>query len=452
MTQASTPRRPTPVRPDARIGAILNPFQRFVAIETASGLVLLAAAFAALVWANSPWRGLHADLLATPLSITFGGFDITKPLLLWINDGLMAVFFFVVGLEIKREVIVGELTEPRKAALPIAAAIGGMLAPALVYSAINLGGPHLSGWGTPVATDIAFALGVLALLGRRVPASLKVFLTALAIVDDLGAILVIALFYTPTVEVAYLGYGLGFLVLLVILNRLGVRRPLPYALLGFALWLAFLKSGVHATIAGVLLAMTIPAHARIDASGFVARVRGLLDAFESRGCGTAVETSPGQKGVLLEIESAVENVETPLARLEHALLPWSSFVVLPLFALANAGVQLSGDLATVLRHPVTIGIALGLFLGNQTGITLVSWLAVRSGLARLPSGVTWRHVYGIACLAGMGFTLSLFIASLAFPSGELLEFAKVGILGGSIASGLLGIAVLWNSSATGPDS
>jgi Na+:H+ antiporter, NhaA family len=434
----------TPSRTPTRAAAVLlvRPFQRFFALSSASGILLLVAALAALVWANSPWSESYFRLWQTMGTAGLGPVVVTKPLLLWINDGLMAIFFFVVGLEIKREVLVGELAEPKKAALTVAAAIGGMAVPAVVYALINAGGPGAAGWGVPMATDIAFALGVLALLGSRVPLALKVFVTAVAIVDDLGAVLVIAVFYTEKLSTGMLGIGAAFLVAMILLNRSGVRRTWPYALLGAFLWLAFLKSGVHATIAGVLGAMAIPAQRKIDAPEFLRRAEGFLQEFREDVVGGRSEPSEDQRDALHALEQAAENVTTPLARLEHGLHPWVAFFIMPVFALANAGVAIGGGLLGTLGSPVTLGIVLGLFVGKQVGILAAAWMAVKSGIATLPAGVAWRQVWGVSLLCGIGFTMSLFIASLAFGDPALLDDAKVGILAGSLLSGVVGAVAL----------
>ena len=431
-------------RPGQRpIDTIIRPFQEFAHTAASGGVLLLAFTVVALIWANSPWSHSYHELWHTPVTAGFGGHVLSKPLELWINDGLMAIFFFVVGLEIKREILTGELSSPRQAALPIAAALGGMIVPALLYFAFNAGTPEVSGWGIPMATDIAFALGVLALVGKGVPDALKIFLTALAIVDDLGAVLVIALFYTSEISLAALGAGACFLLLMVVANAMGVRNPLVYWLLGGAVWLAFLLSGVHATIAGVLGAMTIPASSLLDEKGFVQRGRFLLSEVERK-------VEPGQEplqygnqhAAIQALERACENVETPLQRLEHGLHPWVAFCIMPLFALANAGVELGAGFVAALTQPVTLGVMIGLVAGKQIGITLFSWLAVRSGLASLPAGVTWRHIYGAAVLGGIGFTMSLFIAGLAFSSAETLAMAKAGILLASLVAGGAGYWLL----------
>ncbi len=426
------------------IRRLLYPLNAFMHAEASGGIVLIACALVALAWANSPWSAAYTELWAT--KITIG--PISETLLHWINDGLMAVFFFVVGLEIKREVLVGELASPRQAALPIAAALGGMVAPAAIYAAINLRGAGLAGWGIPMATDIAFALGVLALLGRRAPLGLKIFLTALAIVDDLGAVLVIALFYTAQVSWTALAAGVGFLAALILTNRLHVRHPIVYALLGVGLWVAFLESGIHASIAGVLLALTIPARTRVDTGEFFRRAHAALHDFDRAGEeATNILTNAEQQAALAELEQLSEGVQTPLQRLEHALHPWVAFGIVPLFALANAGVALGGGLGAALREPVTLGVIAGLLVGKQLGVTGGAWLAVRAGLADLPEGVGWRHLYGAGWLAGIGFTMSLFVGSLAFGEGPRLEAAKIGILAASLVAGLVGWGLLRTNSA-----
>ena len=433
------------VRP---VEKIVRPFQAFADRASSSGILLIAAAIAALAWANSPWGESYTGLWATKLSIGLGSFSIEEDLTHWINDGLMAVFFLVVGLEIKREILVGELSSPRRAALPLAAALGGAVLPALIYVAITFGTEGVSGWGIPMATDIAFALGVLALLGKRAPLGLKVFLTALAIVDDIVAVMVIALFYTSNVSWGALAVGAAFLIALVAANLAGVGKPLPYALLGIGLWLCFLQSGVHATIAGVLMAMTVPASSFIDTGEFLNRSRVLLDRFEQAGeRGDAVLCNEERQGTLHALNSANEDVEPPLQELEHTLHPWVVFVIMPLFALANAGVVLGEDFASTLLNPVSLGIVAGLLLGKQFGIILFAWLAVKSGISELPGGVTWLHIYGAAWLAGIGFTMSLFISDLAFADSPLLDIAKLGILTASLIAGVAGWSIIRRTSA-----
>lgn len=440
MAGTATDKKTIRRRPAERV---LQLFLRFIHLESSSGVLLLLCAVAALIWVNSPWARSYFDLWQTPLTIGIGEFVLQKPLLLWINEGLMAIFFFLVGLEIKREVLVGALATPKRAMLPIAAAAGGMLVPALLYSLLNAGTPGAPGWGIPMATDIAFSLGVLALLGTRAPLSLKVFLTALAIADDLGAVLVITLFYSSGIAWAYLAIGMGFWFASAAASAVGVRQPWVYALLGAGMWLAFLQSGVHATVAGVLMALTIPARRRIDAQSFLTLSREILREFERVGTHRqSVITNSGQQAALQALELTCQQVEAPLQRLERALHPWVAFGIVPLFALANAGVSLDAQALETVFHPVSLGVVLGLVVGKQVGVALFAWLAVRLGLAALPADLTWLHLYGVSWLAGIGFTMSLFIAQLAFPGTDLLDLAKVGILTGSLISGVGGWLIL----------
>lgn len=402
--------------PDGRSGGassvpllarVLSPFQRFFSTTAAGGIVLLVCTLLALAWANSPWAESYHHLWEWSLRIGSSSFGMSLPLHAWVNDGLMAVFFLLVGLEIKREVLIGELSTRRTATLPVAAALGGMLVPAALYAVVNSRGAGAPGWGVPMATDIAFALGILALLGDRVPSGLRVFLAALAIADDLGAVLVIALFYTGSLNWAALGGAAGVVCLLWLMNRSGVRQPIFYALIGIVLWCFMFASGVHATIAGVLLALTVPSRA------------------------------------------ASVNETGTLQRMEHALNPYVAFLIMPLFAVANAGVSLAGA-SVALKSPVVWGIALGLIVGKPLGITLASLIAVRTRAADLPAGVQWRHLHGAAWLGGIGFTMSLFIAGLAFSDATVLDTAKLGILGASVCAGLVGY-VLLRSVTRAPD-
>jgi len=405
--------------------------------------VLISVTLLALIIANSPLARAYDDLLHTYMSVSLGSFVLRETVLHWINDGLMALFFFVVGLELKREALVGELADFRRAALPIAAALGGALLPALFYIVVNRGSAGSVGWGVPMATDIAFALGVLALVGDRVPWTLKVFLTAVAVIDDLLAVLVIAVFYSAGVNVAALGVGFGVLLLLFALNVVGIRNTLVYVALGVIVWVAFLQSGIHATIAGVLVAMTIPARRRIDEAGFIQRVRTLMAHFEEGGSGSArMLTNDQQQHAVLELEEACEAVQAPLQKLEHVLHPWVAFAIVPVFALANAGVPLSVSGISGPGLLVIVGIMLGLVAGKPLGLVGMSWLLVRLGVTTLPEGVRWAHIVGVGCLAGLGFTMSLFIATLGFGESELLEAAKLGILGASLLSGVLGFILL----------
>ncbi len=415
-----------------------SPFQEFFQTEAGGGALLVTCAFVAIIVANSPWAVAYHRLWATTIAISTGGHALTLTLHEWINDGLMAVFFLLVGLEIKREALAGELASPRRAALPIAAAIGGMLMPALVYLATT-GPTETRGWAIPTATDIAFALGVLALVAPRAPVGLKVFLAALAIVDDMGAVLVIALFYTATINWAAMGVAGIIGLSLVALNVFRVRPLAPYLLLGVGLWFFVHESGVHATIAGVILALTIPTRTRINAAEFSARARSLLEHFDRTETGDLlVITSKGQREAIIGLERASESVTAPLQRLEHGLHGFSAFVVMPLFAFSNAGVSLSGSSA----GSSTLAVALGLVIGKPVGITCAALAATKLGLGALPDGVSWRALHGCAWLGGIGFTMSLFIANLAFEGTASLDSAKIGILSGSILAGFIGAAVL----------
>lgn len=425
------------------IEKLLAPFQRFLKAQATSGILLLAVTLVALIWANSAWAESYHDLWHLKLKFELADFSISESLHWWINDALMAAFFFLVGLEIKREILVGELSSRNQAALPIAAAIGGMIVPAVFFSVFNFGGDGQRGWGVPMATDIAFAVGVLALLGDRVPLSAKVFLTALAIVDDIGASMVIALFYTDELSWWSLAVAGCFFLVMLIANRAGFRSPLAFFLLGLGVWFGFLKSGVHPTLSGIIGAMAIPARVRINASQFLRQSRSSIEMFEQAGLtGDNVLTSSRQRGALHSLETAVHHAETPLQRLEHVMHSWVLFVIMPLFALANAGVSLSGDLASTFIDPVALGIIAGLVLGKPIGIVGFSWLAVQLGVATLPSSVSWRWITGLACLAGIGFTMSLFIAGLAFVDESQLKTAKLAILSASLVAGAVGWLIL----------
>jgi len=388
-----------------RVAAIvLRPVQAFVATEAASGIVLLAATIFAIAWANSEWDGAYRDLWTAHVGFDTPWVSLRAELVHAVNDGLMAIFFFLVGLEIKRELLEGELASRQKAALPVAAALGGMVVPALIYAAWNAGGDGRHGWGIPMATDIAFALGVLALLGKRAPFALKVFLLALAIVDDLGAIAVIAVFYTESLSLVALGWAVVVVALILAAQRTGIRAIPVYVVLGGLLWLAIWKSGIHATIAGVALAALAPLH----------------------------------------LPAGDPDDEPPLDRVERLLHPWVSFLIVPIFALANAGIPLSGDaISDAGSSAVTAGVALGLIVGKPIGIVLFAWLATRLRLGVMPEGIDFLHIVGVGLLAGIGFTVSLFVTSLAFDSVALQEQAKIGILAASALSGLAGFVYLW---------
>ena len=419
-------------------------FAQFFGTEVAGAVVLLAAAVVALIIANSPMNAAVQAVWNTDAGFALGKFEFSQSLLHWVDDGLMALFFFVVGLEVKREMLVGELSAPRKAMLPILAALGGMVVPAAIYFALNAGGMGARGWGIPMATDIAFALGVMALLGSRVPTGLKVFLAALAIADDIGAILVIALFYASDFAGVWLLVAAVLLGVLVALNKFGVDSPGPYFFIGGLLWFAVLLSGVHATIAGVLVAMTIPTTAKLDPLTFTRRARGRLDDIEAINVdGVHVLADDRQQRAARDIRRASRRATAPLQRLEFALQPFATFVVLPLFALGNAGVRFSGGAASdVFSSPVALGVVLGLVVGKPLGIVVMSWLAVRLGLAELPENVRWGHVVGAGLLGGIGFTMSIFVANLAFTDPALVGAAKTAILSASVLSGVIGFAVL----------
>lgn len=422
------------------IQLITSPFVRFARMEAAGGIVLLASTIVALIWANSPWQHSYHQLLETQLSVGFGRFVITENHHEWINDGLMSVFFFLVGLEIKREILVGELSSLRKAALPFVAALGGMLVPAVIYLGVTHGANVRHGWAVPIATDIAFALGVLAFVGSRVPVALKVFVTALAIADDMLAVLVIAAFYTSGLNYVSLLIGLACIGICCVASLLGIRNPLVYAAMGVLAWFGVLNSGVHATIAGILLAFTIPSNTVLDKTRFLEQNRLLLAQLEH-----APPDSADEHSILNALEENVELVESPLQRIEHVLQPWVSFLIMPLFAFANAGVNVSQNLSAALRHPVTLGVALGLIFGKPLGIFLFGHVAVTTRLALPLANVSWRQMLGCACLCGIGFTMSLFVATLAFQEEFLLDVAKIAILFASLTSGILGSLLLATS-------
>lgn len=425
------------------IEKILSPIQEFMHAETSGGIILIICTIIALIWANSPFADSYHHLWHTYLTFDFGGYVLKHSLHHWINDGLMVIFFFVVGLEIKRELLVGELSSAKKAALPVAGALGGMILPALIYFYFNGGKEGAAGWGIPMATDIAFVVGIMALLGPKFPFSLKIFILALAIVDDIGAVLVIAIFYTAEISITALIIGAAIILLLIVFNRLGVRSLIVYTIMGIALWLAFLESGVHATVAGVLLAFTIPVSSRINTRKFTTETKQLLDEFEKSGeHGENVLTNEKRLTLVQSIEGNCEKILTPLQRFEHLLHPWVAFFIMPVFALANAGVTIGSGFADALTNPISIGIILGLFLGKQFGIFGFSLLAIKLGLASKPEGVNYTKMYGAGILAGIGFTMSLFIANLAFPTEELLNIAKVGVLTASLIAGIVGFIVV----------
>ena len=413
------------------IEVLISPFVNFAKIEAASGILLVLSTIAALVWANSPWAESYRAFWDTPVSIGFGHLALTETRVEWINDGLMPVFFFLVGLEIKREVLIGELSSLRQAAFPLIAALGGAIVPVLLYLSVTRGGEAKHGWAVPMATDIAFVIGALAILGSRVPASLKIFVTALAIADDLLAVLVIALFYTDQIHARSLALGLAGIALCLAANLLGVRRPLIYAVIGIFVWYSVLKSGVHATVAGVLLAFTIPTRTYIDRDSFLKSSRWLIDRFEA-----SPQDSSEARSAIHMIDTHLQLVESPLHRIERFLHPWVSFAILPLFAFANLGVPIGDKIALAARHPASLGVALGLFVGKPIGVWFFAWMSAKLGLAAVPSDLSSRALFGAAWLCGIGFTMSLFIATLAFNDQMLLVMSKMGVLAASFCSGV----------------
>lgn len=433
------------VQKPAGVRAVQLLTTRFTRLSASGGIILLIATIIALLWRNSAWAESYIHLWETSLAITLGELSLSEHLLEWINEGLMVIFFFVVGLEIKREVLTGELASVRKAALPVAGAIGGMLIPAALYLALNISGPGEPGWGIPVATDIAFTLGILTVLGSRVPLSLKVFFTALAIADDLGAILVIAIFYTAEIEWIFLVAALGILLILFGLNYLRVYSPLPYAVFGIGLWLMFLESGVHPTIAGVLLAITIPSRSPPDLRALLAQAITILQGFILPDEWQSQIDSTRQ-AVVGRVENIAERMLSPGLRMERDLTPWTTYLIIPLFALANAGVAINAESLSNVWTPISIGIILGLVVGKPLGIVLFSWLATRLGWAELPVGVNWPQFAAASSLAGIGFTVSLFISGAAFSDPALLDTAKLAILIASVLAAVIGTVTLYLTS------
>jgi NhaA family Na+:H+ antiporter len=430
--------------PADNIDTVLKPIQRFLRNESTAGILLLVSALIAVLWANSPWSDSYMHLWENEVSLQVGSYEIGNTLHHWINDGLMAMFFFVVGLELKREIMAGELSDIRKAMLPLSAAVGGMIVPAVIYILFNTSGERNDGWGIPMATDIAFALGVMSLLGKRVPLTLKVFLTALAIADDLGAVLVIAFFYTSDISLLSLGIGALFIAILIGANYIGVRSTLFYGLVGIGgVWLAFLLSGVHATIAGVLAAVAIPARTKINEPQFINVLEKEIEEFHEIPPNDLTLLEPAQYKVIENIHSLTKAAGTPLQRLESQLHPWVSFIVMPLFALANAGVVLHGDrIGEMFSNTITLGVLAGLSVGKFLGVVGFCWAATKFGIATLPEGINWRQIAGVGCLAGVGFTMSLFITTLAFEDAAFVDNAKLGIFAASIISGVAGYIVL----------
>ena len=430
---------------------IITPFQKFLKKMVSGSFPLMIATLAAIIWANlSPESYLH--FRENHLTVSLGSFHLEKSLAHWIDEALMALFFFSVGLEIKREILVGELASMKKAILPVMAAIGGMVVPALIYTAFNYNQPTAHGWGIPMATDIAFSLAVIAVLGKKIPVGVRIFLTALAIADDLGAVLVIGLFYTKSISMGHLLMAALFLGAIALANLMWVRWTIVYAVLGILMWFAILKSGIHATVAGVLVAMFIPARGKYDTHTFINKVSTHLNAFQCGNnadadddleCGYTILLNKTHLNAVQNIEQACHEVETPLQRLEYAIHSWVSYLILPLFALANAGVVLKGiSFTESIMHPVALGIMAGLVVGKPVGIMLFTWISVKMLKTELHHGVTWSHLAGAGILAGIGFTMSLFIAGLSFDTPQTMEIAKLGIILGSIISTVLGLGFL----------
>ncbi len=431
--------------------AFIRPLMRFTRIEAASGMVLLAAALLALAWANAPFGETYREFWETHLAIDVGPFEFAESLKDLVNDALMVIFFFVVGLEIKRELVVGELRDPKKAALPAIAALGGMIVPALIYTAFvaGSGGEASQGWAIPMATDIAFSVGVLSLLGSRVSIGAKLFLLALAIADDIGAITVIAVFYTSDLALGWLGAGLVGLALILVAQRVNIRSIPFYVLVGVIVWFFIFESGVHATLAGVALGVMTPARPLYRDDDFYRRSRVVLDRYQMNAA------SPQRRERLdhdaLELAAVARESVAPLDRLEHMLLPWSSFVVVPLFALANAGVRFvdfESGIGAAIRSPIALGVGFGLLAGKLVGITIATWLAVRFGLGKLPKRTGWSQIVGLGALAGIGFTVSLFVTELAFEAEALGDAAKIGIFMGSAVAGVVGYVLLRRAGMT----
>ena len=429
---------------------VLSPLEDFIHRQTTSGILLMLCAVAALYLANSQWSEAYHHLLQLPFTIGVPGFELSKSLHHWINDGLMAMFFFVIGLELKREILVGELADPKQAILPIVAAVGGMLIPVLIYISINPEGHTLDGWGIPMATDIAFALGVLALLGNRVPKNLLTFLVALAIVDDLGAVMVIAVFYTETISIPALAIATAMLVLLVSLNLGGIRRPLPYILLGIILWIAMLKSGVHATLAGIFLAFTIPMRPKYDPALFLTHINKMVEQIkQAYKHEENIVKNDELRSHVRALEEGVHLVQAPAQVMERTMHIPSAYLIIPVFSLANAGIPIDwNSFGSIITHPVSIGIAAGLILGKLIGIAGFSWLAIKFGLTSLPNGINFKHIIGVALMGGIGFTMSIFIAELGFAhSADDLLMAKTGILFASLIAGVSGFLWLYVTSS-----
>lgn len=425
---------------------VLTPFEEFIHRQTTSGLLLMGSAIIAMVLANGVFSEAYQHLIHTPISLNIGNWAINMSMHHWVNDGLMALFFFVVGLELKREIMVGELSDLRQAALPIMAAIGGMVVPALIYLGFNHDGEAALGWGVPMATDIAFAVGVLVLLASRVPKALITFLVALAIADDLGAVLVIALFYTQELALNWLLASAVLVIILMNFNYAGIRKAMPYFLVAVLLWYTLLQSGVHATLAGVIGAFTVPARSKYDPNLFADLINEQIDRFiANRRQDDSLMTNEKLYSIVQNLEKSVNGVQTPLQRLEHIWHLPVAFIVIPIFAVFNAGIPLQlGTLSETFSHPVMLGVTFGLLFGKFIGITGACWLALRLGIGQLPTGTSFSQIAAVSVLAGIGFTMSIFIAELGFANHpEYLLMAKTGVLTASLLAGLIGFVWLW---------
>jgi Na+:H+ antiporter, NhaA family len=433
---------------------IIQPFQRFAQKEASSSILLIVATIIALIWSNSDIGETYHSFFHTEISFTFGQFHLKNTLLHWINDGLMSLFFFTVGLEIKREFLVGELAAPKKALLPVIAALGGMIVPGLIYAALNIGSSTIHGWGIPVATDIAFALGAIAVFSRRLPVGLKIFLAAFAIADDLGAVVIIAVFYTKTIVWSYLFICLFLILCLAVANFFWIRWTIVYALLGLAIWFFVLGSGVHPTVAGVIVSLFVPAKGKYDTDRFLKNVENTIERFEceEQSCGFSILLNEEHLNAVHDLEMACHDVETPLQRLLHALHPWVAFFILPIFAMANTGLIFRGMVfSEVISNPVILGIVFGLVVGKPIGILLFSYLSVKTGIASLPQEVRWSHILGGAMLGGIGFTMSLFLSELSFTNPHIIDDARIAILTGSIISAVFGMSYLGFISTSTPN-
>jgi NhaA family Na+:H+ antiporter len=425
---------------------VLTPFEEFIHRQTTSGLLLMGSAIIALILANGAFAEAYRHLIHTPISLNIGSWVMNMSMHHWVNDGLMALFFFVVGLELKREIMVGELSDLRQAALPIIAAVGGMVVPALIYLAFNHDSQAALGWGVPMATDIAFAVGVLVLLASRVPKALITFLVALAIADDLGAVLVIALFYTQELALNWLMVSAALVIILISFNYAGIRKAMPYFIIAVLLWYALLQSGVHATLAGVIGAFTVPARSKYDPNLFADLINEQIDRFiANRRQDDSLMMNEKLYAIVQNLEVSVQGVQTPLQRLEHIWHLPVAFIVIPIFAIFNAGIPLQlGTLSETFAHPVTLGVTLGLVFGKFIGITGACWIALRLGIGQLPSGTRFSQIAAVSVLAGIGFTMSIFIADLGFANQpEYLLMAKTGVLTASLVAGLVGFTWLW---------